>query len=238
MDTQTTRLLIELRDLIMKGAFAAGERLVEASLSERLQASRTPVRAALLMLEQEGLVQRVPGGGYMVRKYTAREISQAIAVHANLEGMAARLLAEQGLSRSLSDALQSCLDEGDRITSAANLALDAIAAYLEMNTRFHGLIVDGCGNEVLRQCLASIDRIPFASAGGMLPFQSKQADSDDLMRFAQRQHHMLVEALRHGQGARAAALAEEHRQIALQNLKHATEHSGEDDLIPTLRLAS
>jgi GntR family transcriptional regulator of vanillate catabolism len=238
MDTQTARLLVELRDLIMKGAFAAGERLVEASLSEKLQASRTPVRAALLMLEQEGLVQRVQGGGYVVRKYTAREVSQAIAVHANLEGMAARLLAEQGLSRMLSDDLQACLDEGDRITSASNMALDAIAAYLEMNTRFHRLIVDGCGNDVLKQSLAAIDRIPFASAGGMLPFQSKQVHSDELMRFAQRQHHMLVDALRHGQGARAGALAEEHRQIALQNLKHATEHGGEDNLIPLLRLAS
>lgn len=238
MDTQTARLLVELRDLIMKGAFAGGERLVEAALSERLQASRTPVRSALLMLEQEGLVQRVQGGGYVVRKYTAREISQAIAVHANLEGMAARLLAEQGVPRSLSDELQSCLDDGDRIISTPKMELEAVAAYLKMNTRFHQLIVDACGNDVLRQCLASIDRIPFASAGGMLPFQSKQAHSNDLMRFAQRQHHMLVDALRRGQGARAAALAEEHRQIALQNLKNATENGGEDNPIPILRLVS
>lgn len=238
MDTQTARLLVEIRDLIMKGAFAAGARLVEAALSERLQASRTPVRAALLMLEQQGLVQRVQGGGYVVRKYTARAISQAIAVHANLEGMAARLLAEQGLPRALGDELQSCLDEGDRITAASGMELDTIAAYLEMNNRFHQLIVDGCGNETLKQCLASIDRIPFASVGGMLPFQAKQAHSDDLMRYAQRQHHMLVDALRRGQGARACALAEEHRQIALLNLKHATEHSGEDNLVPILRHAS
>jgi GntR family transcriptional regulator of vanillate catabolism len=238
MDTQTARLLVEIRDLIMKGAFAAGERLVEAALAEKLQASRTPVRAALLMLEQQGLVQRVQSGGYVVRKYTARAISEAIAVHANLEGMAARLLAEQGLSRVLGDALQSCLDEGDRITSAANMELETIAAYLAMNTRFHQLIVEGCGNETLQQCLVSIDRIPFASVGGMLPFQSKLAHSDQLMRFAQRQHHMLVDALRRGQGARAGALAEEHRQIALLNLKHATEHSGEDNLVPILRRAS
>ena len=238
MDTQTARLLVEIRDLIMKGAFAAGERLVEAALAEKLQASRTPVRAALLMLEQQGLVERVQSGGYVVRKYTARAISEAIAVHANLEGMAARLLAEQGLSRVLDDALQSCLGEGDRITSAANMELEAIAAYLAMNGRFHQLIVEGCGNETLQQCLASIDRIPFASVGGMLPFQAKLAHSDELMRYAQRQHHMLVDALRRGQGTRAGALAEEHRQIALLNLKHATEHSGEDNLVPILRQAS
>jgi GntR family transcriptional regulator of vanillate catabolism len=236
IDTQTTRLVVELRDLIMKGQIAAGERLVEAALSERLQASRTPVRSALLMLEREGLVQRAQGGGYVVRRYTASEISQAISVHANLEGMAARLVAERGVSRSLSDELQLCLDEGDMVTAAERLDMDAIAAYLSLNTRFHQLIVDASGNDVLKQCLESIDRIPFASVGGMLPFQSKLADSDRIMRFAQRQHHTLVDALRRGQGTRAAALAEEHRQIALLNLKHATEHSGEGDPLPILRL--
>ncbi|WP_422879676.1 GntR family transcriptional regulator [Noviherbaspirillum cavernae] len=238
MDTQTARLVVALRDMIMKGEFPGGERLVEAVLSERLQASRTPVRSALLMLEQQGLVQRAQGGGYVVRKYTAREISEAIAVHANLEGMCARLVAEQGVSRSLSDELQACLDEGDRALSPSELDMDAIAAYLAANTRFHKLIVDASGNEVLKQCMEMLDRIPFASAGGMLPFQSKLPHSDDLMRFAHRQHHMLVEALRRGQSARAQALAEEHRQIALMNLKHATEHAegDADDVLPVLRL--
>jgi DNA-binding GntR family transcriptional regulator len=65
VDTQPARLVIELRDLIMKGAFAAGERLVEASLSGKLQASRNPLRSALLMPEQEGLAQ-MPFGGVKV----------------------------------------------------------------------------------------------------------------------------------------------------------------------------
>jgi GntR family transcriptional regulator of vanillate catabolism len=239
IDTQTARLVVELRDMIMKGELAAGERLVEAGLSERLQASRTPVRSALLMLEQQGLVQRAHGGGYVVRKYTGREIAEAIAVHAHLEGMCARLVAEQGVSRKLSDELQACLDEGDQAVRPQPLDMDAIAAYLSVNTRFHKLIVDASGNNVLRQCLESLDRIPFAAAGGMLPFQSKLPDSDEVMRFAQRQHHMLVEALRKGQSARAQALAEEHRQIALLNLKHATEHIGDsDDLLPALRLVT
>lgn len=222
----------------MKGQLAAGERLVEASLSERLSASRTPVRSALLMLEREGLVQRSQGSGYVVRKYTAREIGQAIAVHANLEAMAARLVAEQGVSRSLGNDLQECLDEGDRIIAADAFDMETVARYLSMNTRFHKLIVDACDNAVLKQCLESVDRIPFASAGGMLPFQARNRHGEDLIRTAHSQHHMLVDALRRGQGTRAGALAEEHRQIALLNLKHATEHCGDDDLIPVLRLAS
>jgi GntR family transcriptional regulator of vanillate catabolism len=238
IDSQTARVVVALRDMIMKGELAAGERLVEATLSEQLQASRTPVRSALLMLEQQGLAQRARGG-YVVRKYTAREIGEAIAVHANLEGMCARLVAEQGVSRSLSDELQACLDEGDQAVRGATLDMDAIAAYFSANTRFHKLIIDACGNQVLIGSLAALDRIPFAAAGGMLPFQSQLPDSDDIMRFAQRQHHMLVDALRKGQSARAQSLAEEHRQIALLNLKHATEHGGAtDDLLPVLRLVT
>ena len=211
----------------MKGELAAGERLVEAALSERLQASRTPVRSALLMLEQQGLVQRAHGGGYMVRKYTGREIAEAIAVHAHLEGMCARLVAEQGVSRKLSDELQACLDEGDQAVRPQQLDMDAIAAYLSVNTRFHKLIVDASGNNVLKQCLQSLDRIPFAAAGGMLPFQSKLPDSDEVMRFAQRQHHMLVEALRKGQSARAGAGGRTPGDCPAQSQTRHGEHRGE-----------
>lgn len=243
MDTQTARVVVGLRDMIMKGELRAGERLIEAALSERLQASRTPVRSALLTLEQQGLVERPRGGGYTVRSYTAREIAEAISVHACLEGMAARLVAEKGVSRSLSNRLQACLDEGDRIVGVSSkLDMEAIAAYLANNVRFHALIVDAADNQVLRQTVQFLDRIPFAAAGGMLPFHSTRDDCDEAMRFAQRQHHSLVEALRNGQGSRAQALAEEHRQIALFNLQHATQHAeaGVDlsEALPVLRMAS
>lgn len=243
MDTQTARAVVDLRDMIMKGELAAGQRLVEAALSERLHASRTPIRSALLTLEQQGLVERLKGGGYTVRSYTAREIAEAISVHACLEGMAARLVAEKGVSRELSNRLQACLDEGDKIVSVGKLDMEAIAAYLANNVRFHNLIVESAENRVLQQSLQFLDRIPFAAAGGMLPFYSARDDSDEAMRFAQRQHHSLVEALRNGQGARAQALAEEHRQIALFNLNHATQHAEQGDVdlvdaLPVLRMAS
>lgn len=239
MDTQTARIVVVLRDMIMKGDFSAGERLVEATLSARLEASRTPVRSALLTLEQQGLVERAKGGGYVVRSYTAREIAEAISVHGYLEGMAARLLAEQGLSRNISDQLQECLDVGDKAVSIEKMDMESVAAYLSNNVRFHQLIIDAADNNVLKQTMGFLDRIPFAAAGGMLPFLPSLPDSDDAMRFAQRQHHLLVEALRKGQGTRAQALAEEHRQIALFNLAHATQHAQHDaDVLPVLRRAT
>ncbi|MBW8720350.1 MAG: GntR family transcriptional regulator [Polaromonas sp.] len=117
MNLQET-VLMQLRDLILRGEFEPGQRLAEQQLAERLGASRTPVRAALVTLEQEGLVEANDTGKYLVRQFTPREVADAIAVRGHLEGMAARLVAEHGVSRQLQLDLQSCLDEGDRALAA------------------------------------------------------------------------------------------------------------------------
>ncbi len=94
MESQQMRVLVQLRDMILKGSFAPGERLAEIPLSEQLQASRTPVRLALTTLEQEGLVEPSPSGGYAMRRFTAKEIDDAIAVRGMLEGITRRSVLE------------------------------------------------------------------------------------------------------------------------------------------------
>src|ERR1700757_3128087 len=90
MDSQQSRVLVQLRDLILKGEFMPGERLAEIPLAEKLGASRTPVRLALAGLEHEGLIEQSPGGGYQMRRITSREIADAIRVRGLVEGFAAR----------------------------------------------------------------------------------------------------------------------------------------------------
>ena len=109
MSLQQT-VLLHLRELILRGEFEPGQRLAEQQLAEQLGASRTPVRAALGILEQEGLVRTNETGGFVVRQFTPREVADAIAVRGHLGGMAARLVAEHGLNRQLALDLQACLD--------------------------------------------------------------------------------------------------------------------------------
>jgi GntR family transcriptional regulator of vanillate catabolism len=223
MESQQERVLVQLRDLILKGAFTPGERLAEVALAERLKASRTPVRLALATLEQEGLVEPSPAGGYVMRRITATEIADAIAVRGHLEGMAARLVAEHGVPRQLSNSLNECLRAGDRVVNKAELDLDDYAAYTDMNTRFHRLIVEGSGNAALIRAIEVNDRLPFAAASSMLPMQSALDEGRQWLFIAHRQHHNLVQAMERGEGARAQALAAEHVQIAQMNLSYALE---------------
>jgi DNA-binding GntR family transcriptional regulator len=146
VESQQARVLIQLRDLILKGEFGPGERLAEIPLADRLNASRTPVRLALSTLEYEGLIEPSPSGGYQMRGYTAKEVSDAIQARGVLEGFAARLLAEQGAPRSLLRELHDCLRTGDEAVDKPLMEIDDYAAYAEMNTRFHAIILEGCGS--------------------------------------------------------------------------------------------
>jgi GntR family transcriptional regulator of vanillate catabolism len=161
MNLQET-VLMQLRDLILRGTFEPGQRLAEQQLAERLGASRTPVRSALVTLEQEGLIEASDTGKYLVRQFTPREVADAIAVRGHLEGMAARLVAEHGVSRQLQGDLQACLEAGDRLLADNPLTLESYAAYAGMNDRFHALILDACGNRALQRAVALNDKLPFA----------------------------------------------------------------------------
>ncbi|KQT10169.1 GntR family transcriptional regulator [Ramlibacter sp. Leaf400] len=236
MNLQET-VLMQLRDLILRGEFAPGQRLAEQQLAERLGASRTPVRAALVTLEQEGLVEANETGKYLVRQFTPREVADAIAVRGHLEGMAARLVAEHGVSRQLQGDLEACLAEGDRLLASDPLDYDSYAGYATMNDRFHALILEASGNRALQRAIAVNNALPFAPASAMLPMQSTLQQDRDWMLYAHRQHHMLFDALRRGEGARAQALAVEHTEVAQMNLRLALERRSETErLMPAIRL--
>jgi DNA-binding GntR family transcriptional regulator len=91
--SQTLSSQLRLRELILSGQLAPGERLSEPSVAERLGASRTPVRATLVRLAEEGLVEVIPSGGFAVKSFTEQEIHDAIDLRGTLEGHAARLAA-------------------------------------------------------------------------------------------------------------------------------------------------
>ena len=74
MDTLSQHVTDTLRDWVLHGKFSPGARLEEIPLAEKLGVSRTPVRAALATLGNEGLLEHLPKRGYTVRAYDLAEI--------------------------------------------------------------------------------------------------------------------------------------------------------------------
>jgi GntR family transcriptional regulator of vanillate catabolism len=158
-----------------------------------------------------------------MRKFTSGQVADAIRVRGVLEGFAARTIAEHGLSRQLARDFQECLDRGDKAVDRSSMGLDDYAAYVEMNNRFHELLVSGSGNTALARAIEMLNGLPFAAASAMLPMQSSIEAGHESMRLAHGQHHAMVQAMERGQGFRAQALGEEHVEIAGMNLEFALE---------------
>ncbi len=219
---QSVKALLGLRDLILKGEIEPGERLSEVALSERLDVSRTPLRSALQKLEQEGLVTLIPSGGYAVRSFSRQDIVDAIELRGVLEGTVARLAAERGAAPARLKAIREVVEQIDAVLDGGPAALD-IGRYESLNGRFHALLSELAGSEVMRRELERITSLPFASPNA---FVNTDVDVPAFYRslvVAQAQHRAIVTAIELREGARAEALAREHARIARQNLDFVLE---------------
>ena len=123
-----------LRVGITAGRFQPNERLVEANLSRMLGAGRTAVRAALVRLDQEGLVTREHNRGARVRLVSEQEALQIEEVRAALERLLARQAAAKATATDIRELRHVLVDMRKRFASG-----DAIG-YSELNPKFHQLI--------------------------------------------------------------------------------------------------
>jgi GntR family transcriptional regulator of vanillate catabolism len=214
--TQIARALFTLRDQILGGEFAAGERMSELPLVERLGVSRTPLRLALATLEHEGLLEKLPHGGYTVREFTQAEIADAIEVRGVLEGTAARFAAERGISRR---ELQPLNDLNDQMAAVMHLSdYDSFAQYVDVNRRFHLRLLRLSRSTQLQRAWAAIVALPFASPSALVLTEIELSASRQVVRLGHSQHVSLVEAITLRQGTRAESVAREHARISLANL--------------------
>jgi GntR family transcriptional regulator of vanillate catabolism len=210
MAGKNSRVIVRIREMILHGELTPGQRVREVELAATLGVSRTPIRESLPILAQEGMLTQLDTRGFVVRAFTPQEIMDAIDVRGVLEGLAARMLAEQGPPRRLIQSLHECLREGDEIFVKRHLLESDEARYGEMNKQFHSLIVEGAGSKVIADAIARNDRIPFAAAHAIAFDNVNLPRMYDYLSAAHRQHHAIVQALENGEGARVAALMYEH----------------------------
>ena len=218
---QEPDVLVRLREMILQRRLAPGERITEAQVADLLGISRTPVRQALPVLAEEGLL--VPHGarGFAVRAFGIAEIAEAVIVRGTLEGLAARTLAERGLDSDTRSRLDALLAEGDAIFAKRHLVEADEQAYGAMNAAFHAVIVEAANVSVVRELLARVNRVPFASPATIAFDRADLDQMYDQLWYAHRQHHDMVDALARGDAARAEALLREHvnTQIRSMNLR-------------------
>lgn len=204
MATRGLSVTRTIRESILSGEFVGGARLNEVELAATLGVSRTPVRAALSTLAAEGLLAYTPNSGYVVKSYSSQDIAGIYEVRASLEGLAARLAAERGLSDIHRGQLHKIVQEGADLVARGAWDEEARAARDANNAAFHDVLMEAAGNAHLAFLLQKTREVPLVS---QLKF--RDFDFNNLVR-AQEDHATIFEAITARQGIRAEGLAREH----------------------------
>jgi GntR family transcriptional regulator of vanillate catabolism len=215
--------------MLLRGDFPPGERISELPMVARLGVSRTPIRLALDRLANEGLLEVLPGGGFVVREFTVADIWDAIEMRGVLEGTAARLAAERLANDRELNGLRRCRDEMD---SMRDPTIESFASYLDLNEAFHRAVVDLAKSPILRRTLDRVTSLPFASPSALVFARSKLPRAAEMYALGREQHRAIVDAIENRQGTRAESVAREHAQLSRRNLEAALQDTSVWNALP------
>ena len=186
-----------IREAIIEGRLAPGQRLKEEELARELGISRTPVREALVILEGEGLVESVPKRGASVRSYAVDDLDDMYQLRALLEGYAARRAAMRIPEEDVGLLEQSCA-RFDRLRAEDDL-LDLV----KENLFFHNVILEAAASERLTRMVRKVIEIP-------LVYKSYFWYSPQQKLISEHYHRQLTLALESGDADRAELIMKEH----------------------------
>lgn len=193
-----------LKEAVRDNTLPPGFQGSEQELAQRLGMSRTPVHEAVIRLQEEGLVRVLPRRGVVVCAISPEDIREIYDVLIALEGTAAELLAGKPKAERLSAAA-----ELESANAAMQTALDAddLALWAKADERFHGLLVERCGNRRLARLLATI--LDQSHRARMLTLRLRPKPQGSVA-----EHRGIVEAIREGDGSLASERTKRHRMAA------------------------
>lgn len=200
MTRASERAIGTVRELILRGEFAAGARLGEAELAERLGVSRTPVREALARLAAEGLVEIAPNRGARVSSWSVAELEQVFDLRTALEPRLTALAvpnAGPGDVAALHELARSMLDVG---LPGPGQDLDAV---VPLNREFHAHLVTLADQPAMAGALAGAVRAPIV-------LRNFHAYDDASLRRSLAHHAEIVDAVRAGDPVWAQAVMTAH----------------------------
>jgi len=209
--------------LIFSGEIRPGQRLSDREWAERLSTSRTPVREAMRQMARDGVLIVLENGGYQVctvdpqglaNLYRCRAPLAALAVHET-----ARVADQQVLKQ-----IRAAVDD----TARAIAARDADQA-LRLNSRFHSMVIENCGNPYLITMMTNVQKlILFYRIALLKTSLGDQTQSDEYFRhlaLGNERQVRVAEAMAERDAERARALMEQHLLASADDMARILQRS-------------
>lgn len=190
---------------ILTGKLAAGASLTEQSLSVRLGVSRTPIRAALHTLAEEGLINLIPNKGAVVVGVTREDLIDIYRIRMRLEGLASALAAQRISPEDL-----ATLRESVELAEFYISKNDA-ERLKELDTQFHAIIYRASGNRMLNKTLSELHR-------NITSYRKMSLAVPGRLERSVGEHREILAAIEERDAERADRLTSAHVEAALENM--------------------
>jgi len=199
-----------LREAILSGQLAPGQKLRENALAEAMDVSRGPIREALRRLEREGLVIRRHNRSAFVARLSRQDLDEVYSLRLALERLAMQLVIRNSPEEELAE---------------MQVAIDTMAAYIErgiteqeaadLDMRFHDALYRASRHQRLQDSWATL------RPQVHILLLSRNVADPDFRDQAVGGHQEILNAIRHGDEARATTIIEQHLQAGYDRVLHS-----------------
>lgn len=190
---------------IVERELAFGERLPELDLAARFGTSRAPIREALYILALEGLVERAPRRGAVVRRFDTREIEELYQVRALLESLALEYIFSEPDDARRSSLLSAL----EQIVRTMKDARKDMKRYHALNFEFHKTILEVAGRELLLNLYRQIE-------GPLKVFLRLSLETPGAISLSLDEHRRLLDAIAKGDLNLASNILASHDKDGMQ----------------------
>ena len=218
--TLHSEIVDHLRELIVSGELAPGQKIPEKALCERFDISRTPLREALKALAAEGMIELLPQRGARVVTISDEELQELFPIIASIEALAAELACDR-IDATQIEAIQG-LHEQMLVAYQAGLTLE----YSRLNRAIHFAIFEAAGNASLLTLYRNLElRIR------NIRHTVRQNPKD--WKLAVKDHEKIFDALMARDGKRLAKVMRQHVMNTAGTVRHSIDELQVDDF-PTI----
>ncbi|SDI42810.1 GntR family transcriptional regulator [Alteribacillus bidgolensis] len=189
---------------IISGDLKAGEKIVENFYAEEYGTSRAPVREAIFLLTIEGLVERIPRKGAVVRGYTESEIYDLLEIRINLESLAMKRIIENGIDQNELAEMKKILTQMKNINDKEH--------YTQLNHSFHMCLLRMSESDIIKNTYARLEH-------PLLTVQNLSFSMEGNIEKSIQEHEKLIEWLEKNKLEKAASLLNTHNQYVIESIK-------------------
>ncbi len=189
---------------IMLGELKPGEKIIETDYAEEFGTSRAPIRESLYLLATEGLIERIPRKGAVVKGYNEYEIYDLLEIRIGLESLALKRVKTFGMNEQIFKEMQELLEDMSNI--------DDKEEYAYLNKEFHTGIIKMSGSSIIKDMYKRLGK-------PLLTLQRISLHEEEHIRKSIEEHTKIIELLKEQQIDRARQALARHNQSGINRIK-------------------